>query len=204
MVQDVASWALSTSYSIGDYVWHNSVRYVCKLAHTSDAAKEPGVGANWKNYWNLDWTLEAEVTANLEHGTSREYEAFALVVIIPANPEFMTQPPPPNLNYNWGSVNARISLKGVNFGPMTGTVEFTTSSGTQAAEILSWNPTEVLVRVPSNAISGYGVKLTNAWGKFATSTETFTVITGAPTFTALIPTYASNFAYGRHLEVDRD
>ena len=88
----------------------------------------------------------------------------------------------------------RISLKGVNFGTAIGTVEFATSTGTQAAEILSWNPTEVVVRVPSNAVSGSGVKLTNSWGKYATSTETFTVITGAPTFTSVIPTYASNFA----------
>ena len=65
------------------------------------------MGGSWTTYWNLDWTLKDEITDILEQGTSRQYEAFALVVNIPSNPEFGTQPPPPNLNYNWGSINAQ-------------------------------------------------------------------------------------------------
>lgn len=30
---------------------HNGARYVCIKYHTSDAASEPGVGANWRTYW---------------------------------------------------------------------------------------------------------------------------------------------------------
>jgi len=44
-------WALSTVYALGDIVDNNSVAYSCKQAHTSSATDEPGVGANWKDFW---------------------------------------------------------------------------------------------------------------------------------------------------------
>jgi len=43
----VNTWALSTTYSAGDYVWHNYVRFICKSTHTSASTSEPGVGGSW-------------------------------------------------------------------------------------------------------------------------------------------------------------
>jgi hypothetical protein len=50
-------WAPSRNYKIdknlGSQVLRNGVHYICKLAHTSNAASEPGIGANWATYWKL-------------------------------------------------------------------------------------------------------------------------------------------------------
>lgn len=49
------NWATSTSYVAGDVVEsdnNNDINYMCHTAHTSAAADEPGVGANWADYWD--------------------------------------------------------------------------------------------------------------------------------------------------------
>lgn len=48
-------WATATAYAVDDDVQNGTRKssYRCKLAHTSDAAKEPGVGASWQTYWVL-------------------------------------------------------------------------------------------------------------------------------------------------------
>lgn len=45
------AWALSQSLSLGDLRSHGGFVYSCKQAHTSTASDEPGVGANWEDYW---------------------------------------------------------------------------------------------------------------------------------------------------------
>ena len=48
-----AGIAYVASGALGSQVVHNGVGYVCKAAHTSNAATEPGVGAQWASFWNV-------------------------------------------------------------------------------------------------------------------------------------------------------
>lgn len=66
-VSSGTAWATSTGYSLGNQVTNGGVVYVCKSAHTSAAADEPGVGASWEDKWikgNLE-TIDGE-TFDLE------------------------------------------------------------------------------------------------------------------------------------------
>lgn len=47
------AWATSTSYAINDVVTVSSVDYQCHTANTSSASDQPGVGGNWKSYWDI-------------------------------------------------------------------------------------------------------------------------------------------------------
>jgi hypothetical protein len=47
------AWTTATSYSVSDAVSHNGSSYAARQAHTSGASTEPGVGANWQDYWML-------------------------------------------------------------------------------------------------------------------------------------------------------
>jgi hypothetical protein len=51
-----STWATSTAYSVGQQREGqgalNHRLYECTQAHTSSAADEPGVGANWEDYWH--------------------------------------------------------------------------------------------------------------------------------------------------------
>lgn len=47
------AWAISTGYVGGVVVANGGALYVCHTNHTSAAADEPGVGANWEDYWYL-------------------------------------------------------------------------------------------------------------------------------------------------------
>lgn len=49
------AWVTATAYSLANEVIVNGVQYYCIEAHTSAAASEPGVGANWKTYWAESW-----------------------------------------------------------------------------------------------------------------------------------------------------
>ena len=61
----VDSSTVDVSGSIASYVAHNSVVYKCKANHTSSSSTEPGVGADWTDYWDTStdfstanpWTL---------------------------------------------------------------------------------------------------------------------------------------------------
>jgi hypothetical protein len=46
-------WATSTGYTTGQSVSNNGSSYVAVVDHTSGAASEPGVGANWEDFWQL-------------------------------------------------------------------------------------------------------------------------------------------------------
>ena len=60
-----AAWVTATAYTTGgilsEVVARSGQHYVCILAHTSAAADEPEVGANWRTYWKkLDnWAVAA-------------------------------------------------------------------------------------------------------------------------------------------------
>ncbi len=49
------AWASATSYSPVDTVTNLSptVTFICTVAHTSSALDEPGVGVNWRNFWEI-------------------------------------------------------------------------------------------------------------------------------------------------------
>ena len=46
------TWAQPVSYGVNDLVENGDV-YICKAAHTSAAATEPGVGGSWGTVWDL-------------------------------------------------------------------------------------------------------------------------------------------------------
>lgn len=50
-----ANWDTAIRYVAGDGIHSLSTgnAYICILEHTADAAKEPGVGADWEDYWNI-------------------------------------------------------------------------------------------------------------------------------------------------------
>jgi hypothetical protein len=52
-IQEKGFWATATAYIVGDALMNDGQGYICYTAHTSDAAKEPGTGANWADYWYL-------------------------------------------------------------------------------------------------------------------------------------------------------
>ena len=64
-------WATATAYTIdGAIVEHYGTKYVCSASHTSAAATEPGVGADWKKYWST-W----ELRLNIHHGAEIDWES---------------------------------------------------------------------------------------------------------------------------------
>lgn len=50
------AWANATFYDnspTADLVTNGGITYICIASHTSSAADEPGVGANWQTYWTV-------------------------------------------------------------------------------------------------------------------------------------------------------
>lgn len=47
------AWVTSTVYTVGQAVSHNGSSYVVIQNHTSGSLSEPGVGADWEDYWML-------------------------------------------------------------------------------------------------------------------------------------------------------
>lgn len=56
-----AAWATTTAYAKTDHVSNGGTNYYCHTAHTSSAADEPGVGANWEDYWHALTTDIVEI-----------------------------------------------------------------------------------------------------------------------------------------------
>lgn len=57
-VADTAAWVTATGYVAGDFVDNGGAVYRCTAAHTSGAATEPGVGADWATKWVQDADYE--------------------------------------------------------------------------------------------------------------------------------------------------
>jgi hypothetical protein len=54
------SGLIASFVSYSSHVTHNNKTYKCTQNHTADAAKEPGVGANWEDYWSeITTTIQA-------------------------------------------------------------------------------------------------------------------------------------------------
>jgi hypothetical protein len=99
-------WATGQSYTTNSEVYHvdpdgETRHYVCILAHTSAAADEIEVGANWETYWRLlpvwattgdldsvaDGATKYYLVCALSDGTLRIFKAYnatTLAVEIPA------------------------------------------------------------------------------------------------------------------------
>lgn len=45
------SWVTSTSYAIGDTIFHQGAEWTCRADHSSASTTEPGVGVNWTGSW---------------------------------------------------------------------------------------------------------------------------------------------------------
>lgn len=52
VVSGVSAWVVTTVYAVGDLVSNGGTNYYCYAAHTAAAGDEPGVGANWADYWH--------------------------------------------------------------------------------------------------------------------------------------------------------
>jgi hypothetical protein len=46
-------WLTATAYVLNDCVGNDGSGYVCTAAHSSIAADEPGVGADWATHWDV-------------------------------------------------------------------------------------------------------------------------------------------------------
>lgn len=67
------AWVTLTVYAADDYVSNNDLIYKCTVAHTAgDDDEEPGVGANWEDYWI---EVSVEVLNLLEADPEAEYVA---------------------------------------------------------------------------------------------------------------------------------
>jgi hypothetical protein len=54
------SGLIASFVSYSSHVTHNNKTYKCTQNHTADAVKEPGVGANWEDYWSeITTTIQA-------------------------------------------------------------------------------------------------------------------------------------------------
>jgi hypothetical protein len=64
----VGTWATTTAYTQGQIIADSSyINYYCYADHTSSAADEPGVGANWQTYWyRLGWPAWAIGTKSVK------------------------------------------------------------------------------------------------------------------------------------------
>jgi hypothetical protein len=61
------AWVISTAYALDDIVESGGNLYVCKVAHTSAATDEPGVGGTWETKWfkaNIRSAAGADIVLN--------------------------------------------------------------------------------------------------------------------------------------------
>jgi hypothetical protein len=54
-------WIVTTDYQVDDAVTNGGETYVCIQTHTASATDEPGVGANWEDYWVLIDYVESDI-----------------------------------------------------------------------------------------------------------------------------------------------
>jgi len=62
------AWVVTTDYQVDDAVTNGGETYVCIADHTASATDEPGVGANWEDYWILIDYVESDVFSYYPQG----------------------------------------------------------------------------------------------------------------------------------------
>jgi len=62
-------WAVGVHYAINHQVGNGGDFFVCRVAHTSSVADEPGVGANWENYWTRQVIVQPFGSYTVDGGT---------------------------------------------------------------------------------------------------------------------------------------
>jgi len=71
-----AAWATTTAYVVGNLRHVSNVVYYCTSNHTSAAATQPGIGANWATVWRL--ATGEEVIYNLTASASTIFTGLAV------------------------------------------------------------------------------------------------------------------------------
>ena len=143
------------------------------------------------NTWtwnNTSWTAKNEVSTSLEWTASAD-ERVEVFYIANMPLAISGAPVITSLDYSWGSVGTSITISGYNFGYSQGTSTLTFYNN-KAATVTSWDNTQIVVTVPIGATTG-NITITTSGGS---DTESFTVITGAPTITTILPDEGSNFS----------
>ncbi|MCK9571071.1 complement C1q domain-containing protein [Candidatus Pacearchaeota archaeon] len=51
VIQDRGAWALTTIFAVGNLASNDGSTWYCYAPHTAATANEPGVGADWEDYW---------------------------------------------------------------------------------------------------------------------------------------------------------
>jgi hypothetical protein len=62
-------WSVGVHYTINHQVGNGGNFFLCRVAHTSSATDEPGVGANWENYWIRQDTVQPSESYEVDGGT---------------------------------------------------------------------------------------------------------------------------------------
>ena len=59
----IGNWADETYYQISDAVHAYGYHFRCSVSHTSSSATEPGVGADWADYWQVvnNWSFNYSI-----------------------------------------------------------------------------------------------------------------------------------------------
>jgi hypothetical protein len=186
---DGSSWGSVTQAS-------NTIAYWVQLERANDntvhLAAHSWSGDFKTLVWdNSSWTTQPYLTANntylqvgeLAGSTSQYPEVFSLTRMATSSPEIH------GLDYNFSTVGATITLYGAGFGVTQGTstIKFYNN---KTPTVTSWSDVKIVVTVPSDTTSGY---ITVTRGSNS-DTISFSAVTGAPTITAVLPYYGSNFA----------
>ena len=50
---DQGAWLITTVYAVDEMVSNGGTDYVCLVGHTAAAGDEPGVGADWADFWEI-------------------------------------------------------------------------------------------------------------------------------------------------------
>jgi hypothetical protein len=210
----VFSLATSTTYSKhydgsswGSMLYMGEGAYWIELARATDNAihmithdyYDHLTTATWNNsawsYKSCGTGIYIESNANygLERGTIRldesNYYNYTYNQVISITPVATTTPQIQAIDFNFGAVGAPITIYGVGFGNAQGssTVKFYNN---QTATVTSWSDVKIVVTVPSGTASGY---LTVTRGSNS-DTICFSVPTGPPVVSAILPNGGSNFS----------
>ena len=73
--ENAPAWAADAEYPTGKAVRHNDQHYVCRHDNDGSAATEPGVGADWAEYWWEALTPYRVYTVNAATGGRQDHGA---------------------------------------------------------------------------------------------------------------------------------
>jgi hypothetical protein len=142
--------------------------------------------SSWSNKNLITGIYLDRPLAGLEDGSlsSKYAQVYSITPVATTAPQIQA------IDCNVGVVGAPITLYGVGFGNAQGTSTVTFYNNKPVVTVTSWSDVKIVVIVPSDTTSGY---ITVTRGS-SSDTISFTLITGAPTITAILPDKGSNFS----------